>query len=251
MFALALSGGGTKGYAELGVLKFLHEKGLIPSRISGSSVGAMVGAFYSYYRDVDILIDKALKININTILDPNFSLKGNSLSRGEKLKKFLTKLLPKRFSDLSIPLIVTATQIKPVQNIPISSGNLIKAVLASSAYPIVYPPVKIGNKYYIDGGLTSPLPLYVFDKSLKIIAVNIFDKKFVGIKNIPTYIEELFFIPQKRIYDLEKKDRKVFEIKPSISVKHSFDFSNKELLLKAGYNAARRSYRQIQEFLNE
>ena len=250
-YALALSGGGVRGYAHIGVIRFLEEKGLRPRIITGSSAGAIIGAVYAHIHDPSRIEEEALRIGASTILDPAISLKGNAITRGEKLSRLLKSLLPRSFKDLDIKLIVTATRLRPVENEYFSSGNLPRKVLASSAYPFVFPPVRIGRGEYIDGGLTSPLPLYMLP-DMPIIAVNVFgrDEFFMEERGLLTYIESLFYAPQKRIYELEKIEKhKLVEIKPRVTAKHTFDFSMKKEIMRSGYIAAKRMYKEIERTL--
>ncbi|MFV0565963.1 MAG: patatin-like phospholipase family protein [Flavobacteriaceae bacterium] len=153
---LALSGGGARGFAHVGVLKALEENHLVPKVISGTSMGAIIGALIAAgYSSADIenmALDKAnLKI---------FNVRGLKLglSTHNYVRKTLNKLLPETFSELKMPLYLSATNLNTAQHEVFSSGNLIDAVLASISIPLVFKPVNINGQFYADGGLVKNLP---------------------------------------------------------------------------------------------
>ncbi|MDH5602425.1 MAG: patatin-like phospholipase family protein, partial [Cyclobacteriaceae bacterium] len=101
---LALSGGGARGIAHLGVLKALEEKKIKPSIISGTSAGALTGALYAYGYSPDELFDIIAKTRIITAMRPSLSVKG--LLKPETLGDILKKYIEKDdFSSLKIPLV--------------------------------------------------------------------------------------------------------------------------------------------------
>lgn len=175
---LALGSGGAKGYAHIGVLKALEKAGIEIDYIAGSSAGALVGAFYSLYRDADKVEDILSDFdNIKTnLLD--FSFRGGIL-KGKKIFDFLDKELGERhFKDLKIPFCAIATDYRTCEEVRIKRGDVAFGVRASISIPFVFDLVKCKKRELCDGGLSSPVPIQaVRDMGADIvIAVRIEDK---------------------------------------------------------------------------
>lgn len=170
---LVLGGGGCKSLAQIGVLK-VFEKNHIPiSYIVGTSAGAIIGALYAAHVPLDDIQALAENGKLQSALTYNFVLRfitlpfiklihfGNiyaGLSSGYKLEKFLRKQLPGDFSDLKIPFAAVATDLESGNTCVISSGDVSKAVVASSAVPVLIRPVTLHDRIFIDGGIKANLP---------------------------------------------------------------------------------------------
>lgn len=155
--ALVLSGGGVKGFAHLGLLKALEEEGIYPSIVSGTSFGAIIGAYYcaSYSADETFSILKTAKF-----IDP-FSVTFNraGIMNIEKLTEFYAKDFKKdSFDSLDRKLYVTSSVMNTNAPMIHEDGDLIKVVLASASFPGVYAPVSINNQHHMDGGITCNFP---------------------------------------------------------------------------------------------
>ncbi len=156
---LTLSGGGARGFAHVGVLKGLEENGLVPQIISGTSMGAIIGAFIAAgYTSADIERMALDKTNLRV-----FNVKGLKLglSTHNYVKKTLERYLPLRFENLEMPLFLSVTNLNTAKHEVFSSGDLITAILASISIPLVFKPVVINGQYYADGGLVKNLPASV------------------------------------------------------------------------------------------
>lgn len=156
---LVLGAGGSKGLAHIGVIEKLEELGIVPTKIVGCSVGAIIGALYAQNRDISKVKEILIGLLKNDIVD--FSIfERAALSTRKKFVSFLEKhLSAKKFSDLEIELITVATDVQTGQAEYFTEGNLIDAVLASAAIPGLFAPYQIGDRKYIDGGLSAPLPI--------------------------------------------------------------------------------------------
>ena len=161
-----LSGGGCRGFAHLGAVKALQEYGTYASEISGTSSGAIAGAFlangFSPDEIKDIFIEK---LNLNMLSRNGFKL---GLISMKNIRIFLQKNLRyKKFEDLPIPFYATATSFADGSQHIFKSGNLIDAIIASSSIPVVFPPVIIRGMPFVDGGLSNNLPVEPFSKNKK------------------------------------------------------------------------------------
>jgi NTE family protein len=154
---IALSGGGARGIAHLGVLKALEKFGIKPDVISGVSAGAIVGGFYAAgYTPMDILA-----IMKGADLFSVFSLKFRqgifSMDTFEKI--YLTHIPHNSFEQLNLPLHVAATDILKGESVYFSEGELAKAIMASSCVPLAFEPVLYQGRELFDGGILNNLPL--------------------------------------------------------------------------------------------
>lgn len=158
---LALSGGSAKGYAHIGVLKYMHEIGLKPDIIAGTSAGALVGALYSDgYTPEDIMeLMSDVKLRSMTSLRPIIS---GGLLNTTPFKKFVDEhLAHHRLEDLPIPLRVVATNLDLGEPRIFTEGELSQIVLASCSIPVLFNPVEIDGVTYVDGGLFRNFPVSV------------------------------------------------------------------------------------------
>jgi len=177
---LALGSGGAKGMAHIGVIKVLVENNIPIDFIAGSSIGALVGAYYAIYKDVDKLEKVALSSNWRTalsLLDPSLS---GGFVRGTKVEGLIKDWFNgSSFSNLKIPLSIVATDLISGQEVDISNGDLTRLVRASLSVPLIFKPIKHNGYLLADGGLCNPLPDDVARKMGAdiVIAVNL-DNKF-------------------------------------------------------------------------
>ena len=173
---LALGSGAARGLAHIGVLKVLERNNIPIDYISGSSIGAVVGALYSATRniaEIEKIITSADWRLYLSLVDP--AMPGGFI-RGNKIRKFLAKFLGvASFKDLKIPLVISTTDFQTGQAVFIEKGNLIDAIMASGAIPLVFQPAKIGGRLLADGGLSSPVPVAPLRQmgADKVIAVNL------------------------------------------------------------------------------
>ena len=156
---LALSGGGARGIAHLGVLKALDELGIKISMISGVSSGAIAGVLYAAGFTPDRILELVKELSIFKIVRPAFGRIG--LMHLEEVEKLYIRHLgaQAKFENLNIPVVVSATEMNEGVTMYFSSGELIKPLLASSAVPILYQPISYQGKLLNDGGLLNNLPV--------------------------------------------------------------------------------------------
>ncbi|HLP72039.1 MAG TPA: patatin-like phospholipase family protein [Bacteroidales bacterium] len=155
---VVLSGGGARGFAHLGFLQALNESGIYPDVIAGTSAGAIAGALYADgYTPAEILefTNTGSRLDFMRPALPRESLLQNS----GIIKILRNKLRAKSFEELKTKLYVTATDINNARVVYFSEGNLLEAVIASSSIPVIFPPVKIGDFHYVDGGVLDNLPV--------------------------------------------------------------------------------------------
>lgn len=157
---LALGSGGARGWCHIGILRELDELGLRPDVISGASMGALVGAIYAGDA-LDALEDWALKLTARDffgMLDVNLSSGG--LVEGNEILSVIRRLVKaERIEDLDVPLALVATDMASGREVWMTKGDLAEAVRASVALPGLISPFQIEDRWFLDGGLTNPLPV--------------------------------------------------------------------------------------------
>ncbi|RKT00872.1 patatin-like phospholipase family protein [Chryseobacterium defluvii] len=184
VIGLTLSGGGMRGIAHIAVLKALEEYNLKPHIISGTSAGSIIGAFYSLGKTPDEMIEivkqttffsrSYLRLSKNGIFSSSFIL-----------KLFRDHFPEDNFSILKIPVYVAATELTHGIVDFFSEGKLFEPLLASSSVPFVLPPVRIGEKLYVDGGVLDNLPIEpIIDKCDLLIASHVNSISYDELKNM-------------------------------------------------------------------
>ncbi|MBN1196235.1 MAG: patatin-like phospholipase family protein [Candidatus Aminicenantes bacterium] len=155
---LALGGGAVLGAAHIGVLRALDEIGTRVQYITGTSIGAFVGALYagglSWKKIEPIALD--LKwLDISRVRPSRFGLLSNE-KLGSVIKKELGDL---RFEDTKIPLAMVATDIATGEKVVLNKGEMATAVMASTCIPGLFAPVEINGRLLVDGGVVENVPL--------------------------------------------------------------------------------------------
>lgn len=171
---LALGGGGARGIAHLGVVRFLEREGLKIKAIAGTSAGGLVGALlaagYTTFQ-----IENLLAAMENPRLFSRSSLDGPSLLGLQGLIQILSAEIDGiTFDQLAIPFACTAVDLATSQEVILAQGPVLDAVLATIAVPGIFPPQKIGNYHLVDGGVMDPVPVALarwLSPALPVIAV--------------------------------------------------------------------------------
>ncbi len=154
---IVLSGGGARGISHMGALKALLEFGVSVQCVSGTSVGAIIGALYANGYSPDEILEIILTTPLLKHMRPAWTLKG--LLSMDRLREVLLRYLSHNsFETLKIPLTVAATDIKKGESRYFTKGELIPVLLASCCVPALFNPVVIEGRAYVDGGIMDNLP---------------------------------------------------------------------------------------------
>jgi NTE family protein len=155
---LVLSGGGTRGFAHLGVIAALFDKGIQPDVISGTSAGAIAGAFVAAGKNPQDILETFKKgsfFNYTKLQIPR-----DGLMKLDGLKELFHGEIPaKNLEELNIPFFVAISNLNKGTIEYRNSGPLGETVLASSSIPILFAPVNIDGNLYVDGGLLDNIPI--------------------------------------------------------------------------------------------
>ncbi len=247
---LALGGGAARGFAHIGVIKALEAQGIVPEIVVGTSAGSVVGALYASGLNGFALQKTAMAMDEATISDWALPLFGKSTGvlKGEALQSYVNKAIGNvPMERLKIRFGAVATDLRTGQPILFNKGNTGMAVRASSAVPSVFQPVKIGANTYVDGGLVAPVPVkYTKDMGAEfIIAVNISSAtEGAATASSLDVLMQTFSIMGQRLNHFELKEADVV-ITPNLGNMGSADFSNRNLAILAGEQAAAAVMPQI------
>ncbi|PNR94921.1 patatin-like phospholipase family protein [Petrotoga olearia] len=172
-YGIALGSGGARGAAHIALIDELKEREAKIEVVTGSSVGALVGAFYALNPDVDLFqIFKDLTVKKKKALDSQFRTLNNRITNFPKMvagKSFLKNDFVydiykqlygrKRFSDCKIQLGIVSYDLESGEEVEITEGYIIDSVMASSSVPGVFPPLRLGGMNLLDGGILTPIPV--------------------------------------------------------------------------------------------
>lgn len=170
---ITLGGGGARGSAHLGALRELFSLGIKPDLVTGTSIGGLIGALVCAGVSLEKIETALRSLKPSTM----YSLPKDEPSLGstENIEKYLEKLFAEHyaerfkdrenkrptFADLEIPLAVVATDLVTRREVVLDSGDLLTAIKATISIPVIFPPVIIGERALVDGGLMNNLPFDV------------------------------------------------------------------------------------------
>ena len=158
VIAVALGGGGAKGFAHIGVLKVLESHGIKPKIVTGTSAGSFVGSLYASGKSPYQLQQIALGFKESDLRDLTLNRQGFLL--GQKLQDYVNKnVANKPIEQFPIRFAAVATRLDTGRKAEFIKGNAGQAVRASCSIPNVFVPALIGGQKYVDGGLVSPIPV--------------------------------------------------------------------------------------------
>ncbi len=158
---LALGGGGARGLAHVGVIRALRRAGIPIDYIAGTSMGALVGAFYAIKEDTEALEAAFLRLDRRDVMPIGRILakKDGVLFRDPGITDFLEKTFDgRRIESCVVPFSAVATDVKTGEAVVLKKGSLAEAVRASIALPIIFPPVAHEKRLLMDGGFSNPVP---------------------------------------------------------------------------------------------
>ena len=235
-YGIALGGGGVRGFAHLGILQALEEKGIKPDIISGTSAGAIAGAYIASGKSpgeaFELIKDRRL-IDFVEVRIPK-----TGLLNLDKLRKSLAENIEADdLNDLPIPFYVAVSNIIDGHVEYFNKGPLVKIVQASASIPVLFAPVEIDGKIYSDGGLFDNVPVEPLKgKAKKLIAVNVSPiNKTDKVKNLIQIAARTFHLSvNSTIQGLKDKCDLIIE-PPELDRFEILDASKADEIFKVGY----------------
>ncbi|MGV8171250.1 MAG: patatin-like phospholipase family protein [Candidatus Woesearchaeota archaeon] len=251
---LVLSGGGARGFAEIGALKVLKKNNIKVDIICGSSIGALIGACYAHNQN-PAAIERLLKkiISKRDIYDFAFSWVG--ILKGQKIEEYLNRYFtddPKNvvtFKDLKIPFILNTVDINNEKELVLHEGPLIEAIRASISYPGVFTTMKIGKHICVDGCLINPLPFSLLKNIDYIIMIDVSRQQIhiTDKSNLKDILLQSTNIMQKTIVEKNLALCKIpyTIIRPEVEHHSVLKFNDLDYLTKKGELEAKKHIRKI------
>jgi len=236
---IALSGGGVRGISHLGVLKALNESGIMPTKVSGTSAGAIAGAMYCQGYSPEEILKIIVETNYFKFMRPAISLTG-ILKMDAMESLFKIYLAHNDFSQLKTTLSVAATDIKKGKAVYFSEGELIKPIMASSCIPGMFDPIVIGNRHFVDGGVLNNLPVEPLEGICDVvIGVNCNQlPEESNIRNMKYLIERSVIMAMNYNVYSRKSKCDFFIEAPGLGKYGVFDIKKASELFQAGYEQA-------------
>ena len=259
---LALGGGGAKGFAHLGVLEVLTEAGIEFDVVSGTSIGALIGAVY-ITGNLDRLEKFATKISITDIpflLGPTWP-KGGVFS-GNYIEKLVDQFIDQEnIEDLKKPFAAVCVDLNKAEVVTFTKGNLKRAIRASSSIPGLFKPVVFEEKLLVDGGVLESVPdRAAYDLGADfIVAVDLLsdlsDSSSFQKGKRPSIIEVVqrtSILAQRKITEYKFRENPPdIIIRPPLSNVKVMDFHNGKSVVEIGRNAAKGALPELLELLKE
>lgn len=244
---LALSGGSARGFAHVGVIRVLEQAGIPIDYVAGTSMGALIGAFYAAGKSATDMMEIAGGIDrgqLLRLLDPSF--KGGLIAGDKVLGLFDRYLQGATFEKSRVPLRIVATDLRTGDPVVYSDGELLPAVRASISLPLVFDPVTYRGQLLSDGGLSLPLPTRVVREMGAdiVLAVNVLAHMNTQIADNARGIHGMLGVANASlsvvmrnlaIQDAEAAD---VVIEPDASAYESHQFDQARPIIEAGVQAA-------------
>lgn len=247
---VVLSGGGIRGVAHIGFLKFLEEQGIRPTHYAGASAGSIVGSLAADGYSPEEMLQIAKEHKIFSMIKPSWPSLG--LTALDKLPKLLNKYISvDRIENLKYPLAISASSLTQAEEKIFTSGPLFQAVQASCSIPVIFRPVEIDGELYVDGGLLNNIPSQGIRQEVDVL---------LGFNLVPGQP-----VPKEDISSIFRLAIRTFELAISSSAKEGaelcdlllvssmkehdavFFASNIEEIYKKGYETAKQKKSQILE----
>ncbi|MBU0945721.1 MAG: patatin-like phospholipase family protein [Proteobacteria bacterium] len=254
-FTLVLSGGAARGYAHVGVLSYLLERGLLPDEIIGTSMGALIGAACAVGLGPDEITNHIIKFSkLSRWLRP--SLSHPALLDSHKLEKIFHGLFGEQgMEDSKIPLKIIATDFNNGQIRVFQAGDSVlihQAVSCSMSIPVIFPPVPLENTAYVDGFLCANLPVQqVSDPEKPIIAVDVMSARANGPYQpehpswlelpgeiIEMYERSFYLMVQNQTRTACAQQQNIISLQPELAEFNLYDFDKVEPIIAKGYQEA-------------
>ncbi len=246
--ALVLSGGASRGFAHIGVLRVLEQEKIPIDFVIGTSVGSLIGALYGASKNSFELEWLAHDLNKEDIFDFTFMTPTQGFVKGDRLMTFLQdKVGEKKLEDLRIPLYVTATDLETGELVIFFTGSVVNAVRASAGIPALFPPITLDGRVLVDGGVANNIPADTArEMGADIVIVVDISKTVVNrsLSNIKDYAMQSSAI-MMAINSQSKLHFADIVIKPEVGAVGIWDFSRKKELISAGIDSAEKSLPQI------
>jgi NTE family protein len=247
---LVLSGGGVRGMAHIGLIKALNEFNISANSVSGSSVGALVGALYANGNSVEDMLaffneTPLFKYNFLTILKPGF------IDTDRYFNIFKGYFPENSFEALERELHIVVTNLQKAQQEFFSMGELIRPLLASAALPPVFSPVELNGQLYADGGIMNNFPIEAVKKKVDFtIGSNVSVVSELEKKDLKNSFQLTSRVTGLMIYAINKQKQEACDILLEYKELESIGVLDRKGLEKAYNIGYEQASQQLEKFLS-
>ncbi|MCP8616623.1 patatin-like phospholipase family protein [Salirhabdus salicampi] len=236
---LALGSGGARGFSHLGVLKVLTEHNISIDYIAGTSMGALIGAFYGAGQTVDQLYTLAKTFKRKFFLDVTVPRMG--FIQGDRLKEYIQLFTyGKKLEEFHIPVAIVAANLNTGKKVVFQKGDAASAVRASIGIPGIFVPEKMEKHLLVDGGVIDRVPVSVVRDMGADIVIAVDCSQFTPkeeINSIYDVILQSIDIMQHQIVKMREVNANIV-LKPKVSHHSLNDFSYVESIIEEGEKVA-------------
>ncbi len=245
---IALSGGGARGIAHIGVLQALEEHGIFPEVIAGTSAGAIAGALYAAGRSPLQILEFVKKTSLLKAIRLGLPTKG--LTNLGALVSLLAEQIPENdFAGLQKPLYLAVSNLSKGCLEFVHTGKLFETVVASCSIPLVFRPVELDGAMYVDGGLMCNLPAEAIREECELlIGVNVMPIQSIPNKDMGTVIGIANRTFELSILTNTTYSRDLCDVTiepPELRDYNIFNFRKVKELYEVGYAAAQDKIAEI------
>ena len=246
---LALSGGGTRGIAHIGVLQAFAEARIRIDVVAGTSAGSLIGAMYANGIPCEKMIEEAKLIKRKDLLNSKLVIGSSSAN----IKAVADRLLDGvTFEQLKLPFSAVAVDIASGDEVILNEGDVATAVSASCAVPALFTPVKTGDMLLVDGGLLNNMPADVCRRMGAdiVIGVDLNHSRGKGTtsrKLIDTLVATWNITTKSTMYKGEMNSDLVIE--PKLTEYKNTSLANIDAMVEEGYRAAKEKMDEIKELM--
>lgn len=270
--ALVLGGGGLKGFAHIGVLRALNERGITPSLYAGTSIGALIAAAAAGGITPDDMAERAMALKRRDLFRMNHlgmlvdRMKAPSIYMEQPLRDLVSSVVPDvPFGALETPLLVNTVDVEHavqvIWGLPgLDDVSVRDAVYASCALPGYFPPAMVGGRLCIDGGTVDNLPVNVATRGMDfIMAADVGSAEMTPLRNASSlgfaslYMRAAtIMFHQLQQFPLERwQGPPMLLIRPKLDNGTWLDFGHTEANIDAGYRAALKALDGYEEYLDQ
>lgn len=268
VIGLALSSGGARGIAHIGVLETLEKANIPVDMIAGTSAGSLFGGLYAIGKSVDEIADFARnlikQIELRSGLwDPKFRMPWNGLIKGNATLRYLAKQFDDAtFADTQIPFYVVAADVLSGEEVVFENGPLAEAIRASIGMIGIFAPYQLNDHYLIDGGAVNPVPASVLAENGANIIIassvipSIEEERIRGQAtrrkqrnpNFLGVLSSMMAIMEREIVKTRMNPVDIL-IKPKVEIYTSMDYDKADEFLQLGRDAAEKELPVLEKIL--
>jgi NTE family protein len=266
--ALALGGGGMKGFAHIGVIRALEELGIVPTLYAGTSIGALIAAARAGGASLDVMAEHATLLKRRDLFRLNHvgmlleRMRSPSIYQEAPLRELIERNVPPgRLADLPVPALISTVDVERgsqlVWGLPgLDNVSVSDAVYASCALPGFFPPGRVNGRLCIDGGTIDNLPAAITaDRADVVIAVDVGSSELSQGESIAshgfaaTYMRAATVMMHAlQLYQLNQWDGPpMVLIRPKLGQVGWLQFGDTPKVIEEGYRAAKEALRHFEE----